>query len=94
MCLTTFLCSCKEDEDEIIKKAEQIKYARSLKENNPIKKKKTITILNDRKFHTEEIIIFEFDGCEYLMYKKHTDTRWGVLGLTHKGNCKYCNKKN
>ena len=86
MCLTTFLCSCKDDEDEIIKKAEQIKYARSIKKNNPIKNKETIT-LNDG-----EITIFEFQGCEYIIYKKHTDTRWGVLGLTHKGNCKYCSK--
>ena len=26
------------------------------------------------------------------MYKKHIDSNWGVLGLTHKGNCKYCSK--
>lgn len=91
MCLTIFLCSCKDDEDEIIKKAEQIKHARSIKENNPIKISKTIT-LKDGDFHTEEISIFEFDGCEYIMYKKYIDTRWGVLGLTHKGNCKYCSK--
>ena len=38
MCLTIFVCSCKDDEDEILKKAEQIKYARSIKENYPIKK--------------------------------------------------------
>ena len=62
MCLTIFLCSCKDNEDEIIKKAEQIKHARSIKENNnPIKNKKTI-ILNDGDghiFHTEEITVFE-----------------------------------
>jgi hypothetical protein len=92
MCLTAFLCSCKDDEDEIIKKAEQIKYARSIKENNPVKISKTI-ILNEGFQNREEISIFEFDGCEYIMYKKYIDTRWGVLGLTHKGNCKYCNKK-
>jgi hypothetical protein len=94
MCLTTFLCSCKDNEDEIIKKAEQIKHARFIKENNPIKISKTITLKDDgsHTFHTEEITIFEFDGCEYIMYKKHIDTRWGVLGLTHKGNCKYCSK--
>ena len=92
MCLTTFLCSCKDNEDEIIKKAERIKYERSIKENNnPIKNKKTIT-LNGGDGHTEEITIFEFEGCEYIMYKKYMDTRWGVLGLTHKGNCKYCSK--
>ena len=91
VCLTTFLCSCKDNEDEILKQAERIKYERSIKENNPIKNKKIIT-LNDGDFHTEEITIFEFDGCEYIMYKKYMDTRWGVLGLTHKGNCKYCSK--
>ena len=85
------LCSCKDTEDEIIKKAEQIKYARSIKENNPIKNKKTIT-LNDRGFHTEEITIFEFEGCEYIMYKKFIDSRWGVLGINHKGICKNCSK--
>jgi hypothetical protein len=87
ICLAIFLCSCNDNEDEILKKAEQITYARSIKENNPIKNKKTIT-LND----AEEIIIFEFEGCEYIMYKKYIDTRWGVLGLTHKGNCKNCSK--
>ena len=91
MCLTAFLCSCKDNEDEIIKKAERIKHVRSIKENNPIKNKKTITLKKDF-FDTEEITIFEFDGCEYIMYKKHIDTRWGVLGLTHKGNCKYCKR--
>jgi hypothetical protein len=91
MCLTIFLCSCKDNEDEIIKKAEQIKYARSIKENNPVKISKTI-ILNEGFQNREEITIFEFEGCEYIMYKKYIDTRWGVLGLTHKGNCKYCNK--
>lgn len=91
MCLIIFLCSCKDNEDEIIKKAERIKYTRYIKEN-PIKNKKIITI-NDDGFHTEEITIFEFEGCEYIMYKKYIDTRWGVLGLTHKGNCKNCCKK-
>ena len=93
MCLTTFLCGCKDNEDEILKQAERIKHERSIKENKPIKNKKTIT-LNDGDNYTEEITIFEFDGCEYIMYKKHIDTRWGVLGLTHKGNCKYCAEKN
>jgi hypothetical protein len=91
MCLTTFLCGCKDNEDEIIKKAEQIKNARSIKENYSIKNKKTI-ILNDGFQNKEEIYIFEFDGCEYIMYQKNVGTRWGVLGLTHKGNCKYCRK--
>jgi hypothetical protein len=91
MCLTTFLCSCKDDEDEIIKKAERIKYERTIKENNSIKNKKTI-ILNDGGFEPGEITIFEFEGCEYIMYKKYRGTRYGVLGLTHKGNCKYCSK--
>ena len=91
MCLITFLCSCKDNDDEIIKKAERIKNARSIKENYSIKNKKTI-ILNDGFQNKEEISIFEFDGCEYIMYQKNVDTRWGVLGLTHKGNCKYCNK--
>lgn len=77
MCLITFLCSCKDDERSIEEK------------NNPIKNKKTI-ILNDKFQQEEEITIFEFEGCEYIMYKKHIDTKWGVLGLTHKGNCKYC----
>ena len=88
MCLTTFLCSCKDEEDEILKKAERIKYERRI---NPIKNKETIT-LNDGCFETGEITIFEFQGCEYIMYKKYKDTRYGVLGLTHKGNCKYCSK--
>lgn len=91
MCLTAFLCSCKDNEDEILKQAERIKYKRSIKENNPIKNTKTIT-LNDGDFHTEKITIFEFDGCEYIMYKNYIGTNCGVLGLTHKGNCKYCNK--
>ena len=43
-------------------------------------------------FKGEEITIFEFDGCEYIMYKKIYRSNWGVLGLTHKGNCKYCSK--
>lgn len=89
MCLITFLCSCEDNEDEILKKAEQIKHERFIRENNPIKNKKTI-ILHDEFKQEEEITIFEFEGCEYIMYKKHMDTRWGVLGLTHKGNCKYC----
>lgn len=92
-CLSICLCSCKDDEDKILKKAEQIKYARSIKKNNPMKNIKTIT-LNDNKYHTEEITIFEFEGCEYIMYKKYVDIRWGVVGLTHKGNCKYCSKTN
>ena len=92
-CLSICLCSCKDDENEILEKAEKIKHARSIKENNPMKNIKTIT-LNDSNHHVEEITIFEFDGCEYIMYKKHTDTRWGVVGLTHKGNCKYCIKTN
>ena len=91
MCSTMFLCGCKDDENEILKKAERIKYARSIKENHPMKNKQTIT-LKDGDFHTEEITIFEFEGCEYIMYQKYIDTRWGVLGLTHKGNCKYCIK--
>lgn len=57
-----------------------------------MKNKKTI-ILNDGFQNREEISIFEFEGCEYIMYKKYIDSNWGVLGLTHKGNCKYCNKK-
>lgn len=92
MCLITFLCSCKDNEDEIIKKAEQIKYARSIKVNNPIKNKKTIKLNGGGFRNEEEITIFEFEGCEYIMYKKHIDSNWGVLGLTHKGNCKYCSK--
>jgi hypothetical protein len=79
MCLITFLCSCKDNEAEILKKAERIKN------------KKTI-ILNSGFQNKEEITMFEFDGCEYIMYQKNVDTKWGVLGLTHKGNCKYCSK--
>ena len=79
MCLTIFLCSCKDDENKISEKTEIMKN------------KKTI-ILNDGFQKGEEITIFEFDGCEYIMYKKYIDSNWGVLGLTHKGNCKYCSK--
>ena len=79
MCLTTILCSCKDAENEIVEKTELIKN------------KKTI-ILDDCVSSKEEITIFEFDGCEYIMYEKYIDTKCGVLGLTHKGNCKYCSK--
>lgn len=91
MCLTAFLCGCKDNEDEIIKKAERIKHERSIQPIKPIKNKKTIILKKDF-FDTEEITIFEFDGCEYIMYQNNVGTRRGVLGLTHKGNCKFCIK--
>jgi len=35
--------------------------------------------------NTKTVVI---DGCEYLMY----DLPYRYAGLTHKGNCKFCNK--
>lgn len=39
---------------------------------------------------TEKIHIYEFDSCEYIGNLEGTpNTHW----LTHKGNCKFCEKR-
>lgn len=37
--------------------------------------------------------IVEIDSCEYLV--NHSNTYYGhdVISITHKGNCKYCQKR-
>jgi hypothetical protein len=42
--------------------------------------------------NTKTVVI---DGCEYLMYVDTDEgghQGYGYAGLTHKGNCKFCNK--
>jgi len=42
--------------------------------------------------NTKTVVI---DGCEYLMYvdtAARSSRGYGYAGLTHKGNCKFCNK--
>lgn len=45
---------------------------------------------NERSYRTGELTIsvFEIEGCEYVSASKHMGA-----GITHKGNCKYCNKE-
>lgn len=37
------------------------------------------------------VAVFEIDGCEYLGLTSGAAAAWF---LTHKGNCKYCEKRN
>ena len=84
-CLLCFLFVYKADENA--------KITRNIKENNLMKNKNTIMLNTDNStFYAEAMTTFEFEGCEYIMYRKYVGTERGVLGLTHKGNCKYCNK--
>lgn len=94
-CLMMFICGCGDSESEILQKAEHIKNIKMLKENPIIKNKNTIILSYSKYDNTpiEQLTTFEFEEHEYFMYEKNMNTRWGVLGIAHKGNCKYCNKE-
>jgi hypothetical protein len=96
VCLMMFICGCKESESEILAKAERIKYSKMLKDNPLIKNKNTIVLSYYRydDVPREQITTFEFEEHEYFMYEKDMNTRWAVLGIAHKGNCKNCKKEN
>lgn len=90
VCLMMFICGCKDSESEILAKAERIKYSKKIKENPPFKNENTI-ILSYYRYDDvprEQITTFEFEEHEYFMYEKDMNTRWAVLGIAHKGNCK------
>ena len=91
------LCGCKESDEDILKKAEKIKEQRLIEANNPIKIKEQITLKtqfsNTISEGSDLLTIFEFDGCEYICYEKYIGTRWGTMGIAHKGNCIKCLKK-
>ena len=91
-CLMVFICGCGDSESEILEKAERIKNSKMIKENPPIKNKNTIILSRSKydKVPIEQLTTFEFEGHEYFMYEKDMDTRWAVLGIAHKGNCKNC----
>lgn len=36
-------------------------------------------------FNTYQLVVFEYDGCEYIALNQGTN-----IAITHKGNCKYC----
>ena len=53
------------------------------------------TIANKPVPHTgmhETIKTIEYDGCDYLEYSPNRGSSYRCL--THKGNCKYCAKRN
>jgi hypothetical protein len=37
--------------------------------------------------------IIEIDSCEYIEVSSMLGAQQGYYSLTHKGNCKYCNKR-
>lgn len=44
--------------------------------------------LRQLEFHYGKPDVLEFDSCEYVILKAGH-----VLGLAHKGNCKYCEQR-
>ena len=38
--------------------------------------------------------VVNIDSCEYLVTHSNTYYGYDVISITHKGNCKYCQKRN
>lgn len=42
--------------------------------------------------------VVEIDGCEYIVrhnpVREHNGPKRDIISITHKGNCKYCLKRN
>lgn len=44
------------------------------------------------KSDLDTVNTFEHDGCEYVAFS-FEGLNWYLSGVTHKGNCKYCQKR-
>lgn len=94
-CVLVFLlCGCSESDADVLRGAEEIK---KFEEQRTKLKEVDYKVLKSRGFGRGQIIdsyirTVEYDGCEYLIYVDH-NYDYGLtrgIGMTHKGNCRYC----
>ena len=100
-CVLVFLlCGCSDSDADVLRRAEEIKkfeaQRTALKEvDYKVLKSRGRGILGQDWVIDSYIRTVEYDGCEYLIYVDH-NYDYGLtrgVGMTHKGNCRYCNER-
>lgn len=96
-CVLVFLlCGCFESDADVLRRAEEIKKIEAQK---TVLKEVDYGILKARGAFGRDLVIdsyirtIEYDGCEYLIYVDHDSSYHRGLGMTHKGNCRYCRER-
>lgn len=96
-CVLVFLlCGCFESDDAVLRKAEEIKKFEAQKTEL---KEVDYKVLKARGRFGRDLVIdsyirtIEYDGCEYLIYVDYNSGYFRGVGVTHKGNCRYCRER-
>lgn len=96
-CVLVFLlCGCFESDEDVLKRAEEIKKFESQKTEL---KEVDYKVLEARVVPGQDRVIdsyirtVEYDGCEYLIYVDYNNDFCRGVGVTHKGNCRYCKER-
>lgn len=94
--LVFLLCGCFESDANVLRKAEEIKKFEAQK---TALKEVDYKVLKARGSTVRFLVIdsyirtIEYDGCEYLIYVDRDSFHSRGVGMTHKGNCRYCKKR-
>ena len=96
-CVSVFLlCGCSESDADVLRRAEEIKKFEAQK---TALKEVDYKVLKSRGVFGRDQVVdsyirtVEYDGCEYLIYVDHDSGYYRGVGVTHKGNCRYCNER-
>ena len=96
-CVLVFLlCGCSESDADVLRKAEEIKKFEAQKTSL---KEVDYKVLKSRGIPGRDRVInsyirtVEYAGCEYLIYVDHNRSSARGVGMTHKGNCRYCKER-
>jgi hypothetical protein len=97
VCVLVFLlCGCFESDADVLRRAEEIKKFEAQKTEL---KEVDYKVLEARGVPGRDRVIdsyirtVEYDGCEYLIYVDHDSSYHRGVGMTHKGNCRYCKER-
>lgn len=98
-CVLVFLlCGCSESDADVLRRAEEIKKFEAQKtelKEVDYKVLKARGVLGRDQVIESYIRTVEYAGCEYLIYVDH-NYDYGLtrgVGMTHKGNCRYCKER-
>lgn len=94
--LVFLLCGCFESDADVLRRAEEIKKFEAQK---TALKEVDYKVLKARGSHGRDLVIdsyirtIEYDRCEYLIYVDRNNAYSRGVGMTHKGNCRYCKER-